>query len=183
MSRFRLIPPVFAALVLAASSCRHVHPVTVSGQTAFQFVDSARTTKADVADALPENSPTPMIEAARPIEPLSKPAYPARALAAHAGVSTVGVRLTIDPQGHVSAVDSSLRYISTPGKWAEEFRAAVEAAVMEWRFRPARIVVVERVKAGDGTDDFVIRRTEPSEWTCDVAFTFTEAGGVVGMTN
>lgn len=122
--------------------------------------------------------PSDVISPAMPIAPLAQPVYPARALAAKAGFASVALKLTIDTLGRVTDIATSTRRIALPNAWAEEFRAAAEAAVARWRFRPAVHAVVKRVKDENGDDDLKILSSEPAEWECDVVFMFAASGAV-----
>ncbi len=62
------------------------------------------------------------------IMPLTTPVYPARALAAKAGMMVVGVRVTVDKDGRVSDVAPSLLAVSNPTKFDAEFQAAVRGS-------------------------------------------------------
>lgn len=114
---------------------------------------------------------------ARLNEPTVQPVYPPRALAARAGWATVGVRITVDGDGRVSDIAPSLLTLSTPGPFADDFQAAVEVAVRQWRFRPAEIIRLEKVETPDVTYNRVASR-ERVETHFDLAFTFTASGGV-----
>lgn len=178
----RLAALLCVALMFVGAGCQHRRAAVAApptGRIGFEFLEPRAMTTREATVSLQVGTPMPMVSPARPIEPLPKPEYPPKALAAHAGFATVGVRLTIDTTGRVSSVDSSLRFFSSPNPWSEEFRAAVDAAVSRWRFRPAQRVMVERVKDADGADDLAVRDSEPAEWVCDVAFTFTETGQVL----
>ncbi|WP_157772453.1 energy transducer TonB [Lacunisphaera limnophila] len=106
------------------------------------------------------------------------PVYPARALAAKAGAAQVGVRVTVDAQGNVTAVRPSMLAISiTPPAFADDFREAVEGAVRQWKFRPARVEDIEIVTGG-GVAYSRVLHTETVEAEFDLAFTFTTAGKV-----
>ena len=84
----------------------------------------------------------------------------------------------VGADGCVADMGASFATLSTPTPWVAEFRAAVEDAVKQWRFRPAEIRQLELVKADDGDYQRVARR-EKAEWTFDVEFTFSATGEVV----
>ncbi len=88
---------------------------------------------------------------ARLNEPAPLPVYPALALKAKARLSTIGVHITVDVNGHVSALRSSMLVFNTPGPFADDFRDAVESAVRQWRFTPARAEHFEIVHEGNAT--------------------------------
>ena len=176
-----------AMLFLVAAifaGCRHMPrgTNTVSdGHSAFSFMPPPPVPSAEAGNASPPEpaAPCDMFVDAEPIEPLDLPTYPPAALAARAGWSTVGVRLTIDPRGRVSDVRPSLMCFSSGGPFVAEFRAAVETAVARWRFNPAGIQHVEPYHTPDGKTYWQVVRSQPVETTCDVLFTFTAGGKVV----
>jgi len=110
-------------------------------------------------------------------EPVAMPVYPAKALKAKAGRNTVGVHIIVDPEGRVSEIRMSMLVFSTPGPFAEDFRDAVELAVRQWRFNPARSESYEIIHDGDATS---MRMTggENVETEFDLAFTFQPDGTV-----
>lgn len=114
---------------------------------------------------------------ARPLPPIMQPTYPPKALKAIAGRAVVGVRVTVDEAGRVTDIGPSLLTFSTFGPYAEAFRGAVESAVWQWRFVPAELLQSERVQNDGSAYQRVIRRQAVST-QIDLAFTFTESGGV-----
>jgi TonB family protein len=116
-------------------------------------------------------------EAALAMKPVL-PVYPPRALAGRAGAAHVGVRLTIDEKGRVTDVSPSLLAVTiAPPQYTEDFRQAVETAVRQWKFQPARIEYVETVSEHGITYER-LKRVEKLETTLDLAFDFTTNGGV-----
>jgi len=105
---------------------------------------------------------------AEPLLPLAVPVYPPAALQAKAGWMTVAVRLTVDINGRVSGVAPSPVGFSTPSPFSDLFFAAVEQAVRQWKFVPARI------HSGEPGGE-----TRKIEATGDVSFTFTSTGDVL----
>jgi hypothetical protein len=114
----------------------------------------------------------------RALGPLAEPVYPAAALVARAGPVVMGVRILVDVEGKVADVAPSLLSWSTPTPWAAEFRAAVEAAVAQWRFRPGEVRHFTTVTNAQGTFRSMTG-SEPTEWALHVAFTFNATGGMV----
>jgi outer membrane biosynthesis protein TonB len=110
-------------------------------------------------------------------DPYAMPVYPARALKAKAGRNTVGVHIVVDASGHVSEIRTSMFVFSTPGPFAEDFRDAVEVAVRQWRFNPARTEQYEIVHDGEATD-MRVKGSENVETEFDLAFTFQPDGTV-----
>lgn len=114
---------------------------------------------------------------ARPLPPIIQPIYPPKALKAKSGRAVVGVRVIVDEAGRVTDIGPSLLTFSTFGPYAEDFRGAVESAVRQWRFVPAELLQNERVEKDGSAYQRVIRRQAVST-QIDLAFTFTESGGV-----
>jgi hypothetical protein len=157
------------------------HPPLGVGRSAFHFVEpeAPKSAAGAVVYTLPDDAPHTFVEPAAPIEPLAKPTYPRQAADAKLGPVLVGLRLTIDQVGRVASIEQSWRAFSSPNRWEAEFRAAAEAAVTQWRFHPAQIQVIQRVsRPGSGYTNQV-RRSDPTDWTEDVSFTFTMSGEVI----
>ncbi|MDB6128570.1 MAG: hypothetical protein JWM35_2466 [Verrucomicrobia bacterium] len=169
------------------SACSHQPALLPTGEGAFTFVAPQSAPGNDAASSRGPKIGTDFAIAPEPILPLATPVYPPAALAAHRGLAIVGVRLTIDTKGRVSAVDPSLAVFSSANSYAGGFRAAVETAVVQWRFVPAQIQHVEAAKSNDGHDVIFLRPMGKTDWTLDVAFTFSASGDVVagipGMEN
>jgi outer membrane biosynthesis protein TonB len=152
---------------------------TGTGASSFAFVErptgppQARTVTTDPV----EQKPMEDYREARPVYPLINPVYPPRALKAKAGWATVGVRITVDPMGRVSDVAPSMLVFSTPGPFADDFRTAVETAVLQWRFLPAEIAKLEFVQAPTVSYNRIVG-TQKVETQLDVVFNFTATGGV-----
>jgi hypothetical protein len=159
-----------------SSGCRHravTPPVTAKkpaeavqeyGKASFRFI----TEKRDVVEGQE-------FEPARPNGPLTLPQYPPAALAARAGDATVVLRFVIDDNGTITQIGLSPRGGTTPGRFADEFRAAAETAVRSWKYLPARIdwVVPGTDINGDGKPDFRrVVRSETVPVYLDVRFEF-----------
>jgi len=167
--------------VLHVGACRHAPPQVGTGTTSFRIVEPA-----------PDQS-TPLSPEAKVVQATNReqyrdaeiiqssvvmPAYPVRALEARAGAAQVGVHVVIDASGRVVDVRPSLRAPSiTPPGFANDFLAAVEVAVRQWRFQPARIRTVESVTREEFTYSRVLRM-ENTDAAFDLSFTFTPAGKV-----
>lgn len=171
---------ILGVSILGLIGCRHEPAeATGTGASSFAFVERpagplpARTVTTEPV----EQKPLEEYREARPVYPLTNPVYPPRALKARAGRTTVGVRITVDVAGRVSDVAPSMLVFSTPGPFADEFREAVEAAVRQWRFRPAEIEKLEFVQAPTVSYNRIIS-TQKVETQLDVAFNFTATGGV-----
>lgn len=117
----------------------------------------------------------------RAIGTLTEAVYPPAALAAHEGPVSIGIRLVVDVEGRVSDVSSSMLAVSTPTAFAGEFRAAIEAAVAQWRFKPAEVRHFTTVTNAAGTYRSLIG-SEKTEWALHVSFSFNAAGVVPVVT-
>ena len=156
-----------------------------TGTSSFAVIDGPPAKPGKVTPAEP--STEPIIEEhfveAEAIEPRVIPIYPKQALTGKAGLVTVGVRVTLDSQGHVSDVAPSLLVFSTPNRYAAEFQEAVRLAVLQWRFHPAQRyrLRVFRMEEGGGPPQEIDR--ENTETYFDFAFTFTASGKVLPEAN
>ena len=165
----------FAALVLLGlAGCRHVPAPT--GMSSFKVVeqppDRRPPAKSD-AKVVEPTSFDQYREASVQEKTIVLPVYPARALAAKAGAAQVGVRITVDTEGRVTDVRPSILAITiTQSGFREDFERAVEVAVRQWKFQPAKIQHVEIV-IEKGFTYSRVSRTEMSEAEFDLAFTFT----------
>ncbi len=149
------------------------------GRSAFAFVEAPALTGKKAELALDtEKESLDVLVAARPREPLAQPVYPRAALTSHAGSAVVGVRIEVNADGQVTEVGPSLMCFSTPGPFAGAFRAAVETAVTQWRFVPAKHRRLERVTLADGSVYWRNGGEERAEAAFDVAFTFSAEGEV-----
>ena len=162
-------------------ACRHavVAPVEV-GTSSVRFVEPPPPRPSGKPGVgLPrQKAEVDQVTAAQAILPLANPIYPPAAFKARAGTAKVGVRITIDPEGRVSDTRPSLTVFSTPTLFAAEFQAAVEAAVAQWRFRPAEVKHLEMV-AAEGGPYMRLSGREKWEWAFDVEFTFSASGDVL----
>jgi len=115
-----------------------------------------------------------------PTGQLSLPVYPPKALERKYGAAAVAVRIIIDVDGRVTKITDSPRMVSTPGPIAADFRAAVEAAIQSWRFRPAEWQLFEAGKDldGDGKPDYQkLYASEKVSAYVDVLFDFFIVAG------
>jgi hypothetical protein len=170
-------------LVLGWAGCAHaplpVGPTArVEGQGKFEFVrppppsDDGKVTISS-QELLTKDEYVPP----RPLGELKEPAYPAAALAAREGPVTVGMRLVVDLEGRVTDLSPSVLTLTTPTQFTAEFRAAIEAAVAQWRFRPAEVRHFTTRTNSEGTYRSMTG-SEPTEWALHVAFTFNTTGVV-----
>ncbi|MCX6954228.1 MAG: hypothetical protein NTV51_18920 [Verrucomicrobia bacterium] len=184
MSRIRFLRKWAGALLAGAAlaGCRHaVAPgaaVPAEGRSSFEFVTpppapEAKEAKIAAVEPLAKDEWVPP----RALETLARPVYPADALAAKEGPVTVGVRIVVGVEGRVTEVGQSLLTFSTPTRFDAEFRAAVEAAVAQWKFRPAEVRHFTTVTNKEGTYRSMTG-SEKTEWALHVAFAFNATGGV-----
>ncbi|HEY0863594.1 MAG TPA: TonB family protein [Lacunisphaera sp.] len=166
--------------LVGLAGCRHAPTGEAgTGTSSFAFVERpvapppARTVTTEPVD----QKPIEEYREARPVYPLVNPVYPPPALKARAGRATVGVRITVDVTGQVTDVAPSMLVFSSPGPFADEFRAAVETAVRQWRFRPAEVEKIEFVQTPTVSYSRIVGR-QKVETHLDVAFNFTASGGV-----
>lgn len=160
------------------TGCKHAPAAGESTQSAFRFVTPPSPPAARGEGTVRAAEPREFSKPPEPLTPLASPTYPAIPRAGRPAFATVGLQLTIDREGRVATVRAGLHAFSTPGPWAEAFRAAAEAAVRQWRFRPAVFVQLEEVAAPDGGTFLRMKSSEAIESTTEVAFTFSATGDV-----
>ena len=161
--------------VLLAGGCRHISPPD-TGRSAVRFVEpppAPPPKPSPVATTEPVNHS--QYREASLIEPAALPVYPLRALAAKAGMAIVGVNITVDATGRVTDIRQSLLTFTTPGRFSEDFREAVEVALHQWRFHPARIEQIEVVLSPGFTYQRVTR-SDNTETNFELSFTFNSDG-------
>jgi hypothetical protein len=184
MKRGSLLWPTMSAAIVAlwlVTGCRHTAAISPKGSSSFQILEPTKSrpgTKTGPVTEVPQ--PRDVVFEAEPIEPLVKPSYPPAARGKQAGPVTLGVRITVDTEGRVSDIGSSLKVFSLPGPFEADFRAAVEAAVKEWRFIPAEIRHLQPAREnGKPASYSIVTGTEKTEWRLDVLFTFSPSGEVL----
>jgi hypothetical protein len=163
--------------VVVLTGCRHAATPEEKGHSSFAFVDQP-------VGPPPESKGEPVQltehsqwREATLQEPSVLPVYPAKALKAKAGRNTVGVHIIVDPQGTVREIRMSMLVFSTPGPFAGDFRDAVELALRQWRFNPARTEAFEIIHDGEATS-MRMKGSENVETEFDLAFTFQPDGTV-----
>lgn len=92
-------------------------------------------------------------------------------------MATVGVHVTADANGRVSDIRPSILTFTTPGRFAEDFREAVEVALGQWRFVPAEIQHPEPVPGLEPASNRIIGSENP-ETEFELSFTFSADGFV-----
>jgi hypothetical protein len=170
---------VFSMLPLAlfVGGCRHgTSAAVLQGHTSFEILEP--TVGSPPPGSHPhlaqsgsdvENIPGYFVE-----KDLAKPVYPADALAANAGVRFVTVTVSFDENGKATDASPSLRGFSVADKYADEFLAAVKAAVMLWKVTPPHNIYYRREADGQRT----YFRTEALATSMDIKFTFEASGQV-----
>jgi hypothetical protein len=166
---------VMALGVVMLTGCRHEVAPTVSrtaGVGRYEFVappPAADDGKLQLAtkELLTKDEFVPP----RALGVLEEPGYPAAALAARVGPVSLGLRLVVDETGKVSDISSSGLIFSLPAPLEGEFRAAIETAVRQWRFRPAEVRHFTTVTNNAGTYRS-LAGTETTEWALHVMFRF-----------
>lgn len=173
-----LLKMLILGTLTCAGGCQHVPKATDTGRSSFVVVEPRRPPPAVASKEAAEVVSSEQYREAEAIHPLVMPVYPPKALAARAGAATIGVHVTVDASGAVVDIRPSLLAVSvTPPKFADDFRKAVEVAVRQWRFKPARVLHLETATEGGFTYQRVTR-TETTEAEFDLAFTFTPTGKV-----
>jgi hypothetical protein len=179
LARGNIIGGTFVMFVLV-TACRHAAPTGAdTGHTSFQVVESRRPPP---PESSPEKPPDPVSQTqyreAQAMHPLVMPIYPRKALAAKAGAAQVGVRVNVDANGAVADIQPSMLAVNIlPQKFADDFRDAVEVAVRQWKFKPARVLYVE-IATEKGFAYSRVTRIETTEAEFDLSFTFTPSGKV-----
>lgn len=168
---------VMLVILLLVPACRQPPEPEATGRSSFAFVNPPVGPPPQSKGEVIEPVDRAQYREAQLLEPAVQPAYPARALKGKARPVTVGVRITVGTDGRVADIRPSVLVFSSPGSFAEDFRDAVEAAVRQWRFTPARAEYFEIVNEGGFTFNRVTR-TELVETEFDLSFTFTATGGV-----
>lgn len=159
-------------------ACSHLpaRPPT-SGQSAVDFVEPPPPASQKSEALLDVSEETARFRAPVILSDLVVPAYPASALVAHAGAATIDVQLTVGIAGQITDVSPNAVDLAVLGRFAAVFEDAIEAAVAQWRFRPAELVHLER-----GTDPqhsyLRITSTEKVPAQLEAKFRFNESGMV-----
>jgi hypothetical protein len=159
----------FLAAIFSLAGCE-----SQTGVSSLKFVDPMRAEPPVDATKLRIEVPTKVFSDAEPIEPLALPQYPPAALAAHAGMVTIAVRITVGRDGLVKAVSRSLADVSVPTRFDRDFHSAIDAALAKWKFVPAETSVLEPVKDGPP----IVTTSTEVETSFDVEFRFSPTGTV-----
>lgn len=175
----KLAGVMMTLLGLLMTGCQHAPIAT--GASSFKIVEQPPDRTPPPAKSDAKVQPTSLDqyrEASVQEKTIVLPVYPARALKAKAGAAQVGVRVTVDTEGRVTDVRPSMLAISiVPPGFRTDFEAAVESAVRQWKFHPAKVQHVE-VVTEKGFTYSRVTRTEMLDAEFDLAFTFTPSGKV-----
>jgi hypothetical protein len=169
-------------LVLACAllmGCQHpALPPAEHGVASFRILEPRASAQKTTEVTIDVGQPHEVIELARPFLPLKKPVFPRAALRGHDAGAFVAAHVTVGVHGEVKDVAPGTLGFTTPSPFAEEYWAAVEAAVRAWRFQPAEVCGIEYMEH-DGKTVLTVVRREFIDAEFDVAFTFTATGEVV----
>ncbi len=174
-----------AAISLAAQGCaRHrtvaVQPPAATTQPAARGLTSFKILTENTTGSRVDDSKYQEVSPPRPIGELELPDYPEKALKTRFGSVVVAVRVSLDATGLVAEIKDSPAGVSTGGRFAAEFRSAVEEAVRQWKFQPAEYRQYEDGKDmnGDGRPDYMILiSAKPVPVYFDVRFDFSIVRG------
>ena len=107
-------------ILLLRAGCQQVAVPADTGQSSFRFVERADAVAGKATVTAETLKTGDYYTEAKPIMPLVTPVYPAKALAAKAGLTVVGVHVTVDKEGRVSDVGPSLLAVSIPTRFDVE---------------------------------------------------------------
>ncbi len=116
----------------------------------------------------------------KPVGALQTPEYPVNPLKSRYGDAVVAVRVFLDDQGRVTDIKDAPACPSTGGRFAPDFRSAVEEAIHRWKFQPAEYHRFAEGKDlnGDGKPDYVVvTETKSIPVYFDVRFDFSIVKG------
>jgi hypothetical protein len=174
-------------LVIAiVAGCQHAQPPPprIEGSSSYTFVEPPpppAPAKAPVQVGPEAQLPVETLLLAAPIEPLAKPVYPASVLGREKMPVVVGIRIIVDPAGRITDARTSLAVLSTPTPFMEEFRAAVDQALTQWRFRPGELRRLAPTTDANGAPAWILAHREKTDCVFDVSFIFQSTGEVVSQ--
>jgi hypothetical protein len=182
MSRAR---PFLLVLLVVVAGCHHAPPAPrIQGSSSVTFVEPPPpppSSKPSGETASGPRQPVETLLLAAPIEPLAKPVYPATALGREKMPVIIGIHLTVDTAGRISDARTSLAVMSTPTPRLEEFRAAIDEALTQWRFRPAELRRLAPTTDANGAPAWMLAHREKTDCAFDVSFVFQTTGEVVSQ--
>lgn len=156
-----------------AIGCRHLPAESGAGTSSMKVLEppAAASAEPELA-AEPGTGVQVQFREARLRGAAVQPAYPSRAWAAKVDTVQVGARVVVDAQGRVAEIQPSLRALTlVPAEFADDFWAAIETAVRQWSFAPARVEQIETVTA-DGISYGRVKTSRNVEAEFDLVFTF-----------
>ena len=169
MKRAALPSILWLSAILGIGGCQHAR----TGVSSFEFVDGPQMPTAKLRDAskLRIVKSMSVFVDAEPILPLASPVYPKSALAAGLGDVTIAVRFTVNVHGTVESIGPSFARITFPTRFKEDFDRAIEAALAQWRFKPAQLARLDP----QVNDAPVVVGMQETETSFDVVFSFSTA--------
>jgi Gram-negative bacterial TonB protein C-terminal len=180
-SASRRFVAVLACAVICTlhAGCQHRRSrQTPEGNASFRFIEPPPPPQLKGSVTLDVAQTGEISLPAEAIPPLAVPVYPAAALRTRSFGTSVSVHVVVDAKGRVAEVTPSRFGFTMPSPYAQEFFAAVERAVRQWKFKPAEIQFTEPA-VREGVEVRTLTRREPIEATFDVTFLFTSTGAVV----
>ena len=87
------------------------------------------------------------------------------------GDVTIAVRFTVNVHGTVESIGPSFARITFPTRFKEDFDRAIEAALAQWRFKPAQLARLDP----QVNDAPVVVGMQETETSFDVVFSFSTA--------
>lgn len=169
---------ILAVAFLLLAACRHAP--SEQGGSSFRWVEPppAPPPATRAVEAAEQAARAQYREASVQEKTIVLPVYPARAFSAKVGAAQVGVHVVVDTEGRVTDIRPSILAVSiTPPGYSADFEQAVEAAVRQWRFHPAKVEYVETVNE-QGFSYQRVTRTELLDAEFDLLFTFAPSGKV-----
>ena len=173
MKRAALPSILWLSAILGIGGCQYAR----TGSSSFEFVDGPQMPTAKLRDAskLRIAKSMSVFMDAEPILPLAKPVYPKSALAAGLGDVSLAVKFSVNTHGRVESIGPSFARVTFPTRFKDDFDGAIEAALAQWRFKPAYLARLDP----QVNDAPVVVGMEETETSFDVVFKFstTAKGG------
>jgi hypothetical protein len=142
--------------------------------TSFKFIDAAALPPpTDASELRIEKSRTIFVDA-EPIEPLARPDWPDVKPSPRSLPLILKVRILVDEDGRVGGVTKSIADTSLASSFSSRCFDSIKAAVEQWRFEPARLMVLE--PQADGRP--LVVSSSLTGTSFEVAFTFSSTGVV-----
>jgi hypothetical protein len=149
------------------TGCQHDVPTA-----SFKFIEAAvLPPPIDASELRIEQSRTIFVDA-EPIEPLTRPKWPEVKFSRASLPLTLKVRILVGEDGWVGGVTKSIADISIASPFSSSCYESIKAAVEQWRFEPARLMVLE--PQTDGRP--LVVSSSLTGTSFEVAFTFSSTG-------